>query len=101
MVGGRAARARLPEGERRVRFSDVFMDDLVADPIATVASLYERVGLPFTTPAERAMRAWSDEHPQHKHGAMPYTLEEFGLSRDQVRDAFRDYTQHFDLRLEA
>lgn len=47
------------------------------------------------------MRAWSDEHPQHKHGAMPYTLEEFGLSRDQVRDAFRDYTQHFDLRLEA
>lgn len=82
------------------RFADVFMDDLVADPIATVASLYERVGLPFTAAAEFAMRAWSNDHPQHKHGAMPYTLEEFGLSLDEVRDAFRDYTRHFDLRLE-
>lgn len=95
----RALAFRNASGESR--FTDVFMDDLVADPIGTAASLYERVGLPFTAPAERAMRAWSDEHPQHKHGAMPYTLEEFGLSRDQVRDAFRDYTRHFDLRLEA
>lgn len=82
------------------RFADVFMDDLVRDPIATVASLYERTGLPFTAAAESAMRAWSADHPQHKHGAMPYTLEEFGLSLDEVRDAFRDYTRHFDLRLE-
>jgi hypothetical protein len=83
------------------RFADVFMDDLVADPIATVAALYERVGLPRTAAAEAAMRAWSDDHPQHKHGAMPYTLAEFGLSLGEVRDAFHDYTRHFDVRLEA
>lgn len=83
------------------RFADVFMDDLVADPIATTARLYDRVGLPFTAAAESAMRAWSADHPQHKYGAMPYTLEEFGLSLADARDAFRDYTRHFDLRLEA
>ena len=34
-------------------------------------------------------------------GALPYTLAEFGLGVDQVRDAFREYTQHFAIRLEA
>jgi hypothetical protein len=47
------------------------------------------------------MRVWSADNPQHKHGALPYTLEEFGLRLGDVRDAFRDYTQHFALRLET
>ena len=95
----RALAFRRTAGEER--FADVFMDDLVADPVATVARLYQRVGWPFTGVAEAAMRAWSGDHPQHKHGAMPYTLEEFGLSLGEVRDAFRDYMRHFDVRLEA
>lgn len=95
----RALAFRRTAGE--ARFADVFMDDLVADPVATVARLYDRVGLPFTTAAESAMRAWAVEHPQHKHGAMPYTLEEFGLTLDEVRAAFADYTRHFGVRLEA
>lgn len=83
------------------RFADVFMHDLVARPIETVAQLYERIGLPFTAAAESAMRAWSAEHPQHKHGALPYTLDEFGLSQAEVHDAFADYVRHFDLRVET
>jgi hypothetical protein len=108
---GREQLALWSEGVRRAlafrrrvgeeRFADVFMDDLVARPIETVAALYDRVGLPFTAPAEGAMRAWSADNPQHKHGALPYALEEFGLDVAQVRDAFRDYTRHFDVRLEA
>jgi hypothetical protein len=108
---GREQLALWSEGVRRAlafrrrvgeeRFADVFMHDLVARPIDTVAALYERIGLPFTTAAETAMRAWSADNPQHKHGAMPYTLAEFGLELDQVRAAFRDYTQHFALRLEG
>jgi hypothetical protein len=81
-------------------FADVFMHDLVARPIQTIAATYARVGLPFTERAEGAMRAWSAEHPQHKHGALPYTLGEFGLDEKQVRDAFREYTEHFAIRLE-
>ena len=83
------------------RFADVFMHDLVARPIDTVADTYARLGLPFTARAERAMRAWAAEHPQHKHGALPYTLDEFGLRPDEVHDAFREYTEHFALRLET
>jgi hypothetical protein len=97
MCRGLAIRRRLGEAA----FADVFMDDLVARPIETVADVYARFALPFTTEAERAMRAWLAENPQHKHGAPRYTLAEFGLDLDAVRGAFREYTQHFDIRLEV
>ena len=80
---------------------DVFMDDLVARPIETVAGLYDRLGLELGPAAERGMRAWLAANPQHKHGALQHRLEEFGLDLPRVRDAFREYTAHFDLRLEA
>jgi hypothetical protein len=46
------------------------------------------------------MRAWQAANPQHKHGAVAYTLERFGLRLGEVRDAFAEYVRHFDLRLE-
>jgi hypothetical protein len=76
------------------------MDDLVAHPLETMGRVYERLGLPLSSEAERGMRAWQAANPQHKHGALRYSLERFGLSLAAVRDAFREYTQHFDLRLE-
>ena len=56
---GLAVRRRIGEA----CFADVFMHDLVARPIDTVAALYDRVGWPFTAAAERRMRAWSADHP--------------------------------------
>jgi hypothetical protein len=97
MRRGLAFRRRFGE----TAFADVFMDDLVARPIETVADVYGRFGLPFTAEAERGMRAWLAENPQHKHGAPRYTLAEFGIELDAVRAAFREYTQHFDIRLEV
>lgn len=94
---GLAFRRRAGEGA----FADVFMHDLVARPVETVADTYARIGLPFTPGAERAIAAWAAEHPQHRHGALPYTLAEFGLGLDEVREAFRPYTDHFAIRLEA
>ncbi len=108
---GRQQLALWAEGVRRglafrrhageARFADVFMHDLVARPIDAVAGVYARFGLPFDATAETAMRAWTADNPQHKHGTVATSLAEFGLTLDAVRDAFRDYTRHFDLRLEA
>ena len=108
---GRDQLALWSEGVRRAlafrrhagedHFADVFMDDVVARPVETVAALYDRLGLPFTAEAERRMRGWIAANPQHKHGALSYDLAEFGLSVEEVREAFREYTDHFDVRLEA
>ncbi|MGH7855822.1 MAG: sulfotransferase family protein [Candidatus Binatia bacterium] len=108
---GRAQLALWSEGIRRalavrrramgLAFADVFMDDLVARPIETVRAVYERFGLPFSAGIEKRMRAWLAANPQHKHGALRYRLEDFGLSLGEVREAFREYTEHFDVRLEG
>ena len=76
------------------------MDELVARPLETVAAAYARLRLPLGPEVERPMRAWLAANPQHKHGALRYRLEEFGLRLSEVRAAFRDYTDHFALRLE-
>jgi len=108
---GRSQLALWTEGIRRALatrrsatglvFADVFMNDLVARPIETAKALYERLGLTFSPNVETRMRAWLGANPQHKHGALQYRLDEFGLSLGEVRDAFREYTDHFDIHLEG
>ncbi|WP_027930962.1 sulfotransferase family protein [Amycolatopsis thermoflava] len=71
------------------QFYDVDYADFVADPLAVVASVYDHFGLPFTAAAESAMRAVYEEsttgagRPSHR-----YTLEEFGLTAEEVRERF-------------
>jgi len=63
------------------------MHDLVTQPIETVAGVYAHFGLPFDAAATGAMRAWIADNPQHKHGTVATSLEEFGLTLGAVRDA--------------
>jgi hypothetical protein len=43
------------------------------------------------------MRAHIRENPQHRHGSHRYSLQEFGLSAERVRDRLADYIEHFGL----
>jgi hypothetical protein len=82
------------------RFADVHFHDLVADPVATAARAYERLGLPFTAAAERAMCAHASANPRGRHGAHHYRLSDFGLDAGAVRAAFRAYVERCGVRLE-
>ena len=75
-------RATATEGQ----ILDIQYADLVADPIATVQRIYDHHGYDFTEAFEVAMRQWLDDNRQHKHGAHRYTLEEYGLNEDAVRE---------------
>ena len=88
-----AVRATAAEGQ----ILDIQYADLVADPIATVQHIYAHHGYEFTEPFEAAMRQWLAANRQHKHGAHRYTLEEYGLSEEQVHEDFSEYTREFGL----
>ena len=88
---GLAARDELGEGA----FVDVFMDDLVRDPIGTMQQLYDRLGWPFSSDAERNMRAWLDENPRHGRGGHDPDPSELGLDPAAVRERFAAYRQRF------
>jgi hypothetical protein len=76
-------------------FADVWMDDLVRDPMATMGQLYDRLGWPLTAPAETAMRAWLSGNPQHGRGGHDPAPADFGLDADAVRERFASYRRRF------
>jgi Sulfotransferase family len=71
--------------------------DLVGDPIGTMRRLLEFAEVPWTRPAEDAMRRWLAENPSNKHGVHTYTAEEFGLDATDLAERFAVYRETFGL----
>lgn len=71
------------------QFVDVQYADLVADPVGTVAGIYESFGLPWT---DRVRDAVVTEHEASRRGPRApkhsYDLADYGLTEAQVRAAF-------------
>jgi hypothetical protein len=91
MARGLAARDQLGED----RFADVWVRDLVADPVTTVAGIYEGLGWPFTAQAEAGVSGWWAENPPGKHGEHVADPSVWGLDLDAVRERFTDYRRRF------
>ena len=71
--------------------------DLLANPIGEMKKLYQHFDEPFTGEAEQAMEDFQARNPKGKHGSHSYSLEEFGLTREQVRQHFRPYCERFGI----
>jgi hypothetical protein len=71
------------------QFADVAFSELRADPLGVTRGLYERWSLDWTPEVEAAVRAIDEEsrsgHAAPKHH---YSLDDYGLTEDQVRRAF-------------
>lgn len=89
----RAMEAREKLGESK--FVDVYQRDMVTDPITTLRTLYERLGINFAADYEANLRSRLKNRPKGKHGAHSYSGDEFGLDIRQVRSAFADYLNRF------
>ncbi len=76
---------------------DVQYADTVRDPIGTVRKIYDAVGDTFTPAAEQAMQGYMADNPKGKHGKHAYDLAEYGLSKDEVHERFRDYIEDYDI----
>ncbi|MBD2899300.1 hypothetical protein amrb99_82830 [Actinomadura sp. RB99] len=84
----RAERAR----HDQARFADVHYDDFVRDPIGTVEGVYAHFGLPFTGEARTAMaRLHGESTTSAAKPAHRYSLEDFGLTAEEVDERFADY----------
>jgi len=83
------------------RFFDLHYTDLMRDPIRVMRSLYDWAGDKLTASTEQAMLAWLDEHPQHRHGVAPYSLDGSGVTRADLEPIFDEYLSEFDVVLEG
>jgi hypothetical protein len=80
---------------------DVRYQDLRVDPIATVARIYDEVGLVLTAEAETRMRAFLAEHPGDPGGSLKrYSFADTGLDEAALRERARAYQDYFDVETE-
>ena len=86
------------ESRRRLgehMFVDVHQKDLNEDPVATLHSLYDALGLEFTKNFSDRLHARLKARPKGKHGAHTYSHDEFGLDSPTIRAGFLDYLARF------
>ncbi|WP_310774505.1 sulfotransferase family protein [Mycobacterium sp. Z3061] len=71
------------------QFCDVDYNDLIADPLGAVASVYRHFGLTLTDEARKAME---DSHAESQTGARApkhkYSLADYGLTAEEVKERF-------------
>ena len=83
--------------QRPNSFLDLHYQDMVRDPGAQMAQIYEFVGEPFTVEAQAAMRD-HQEDDAHQAEAHVYDLADYGLSPAQVEALFGAYVERYQLR---
>ena len=71
------------------RHIDVDYQSLMRDPVATVVTVCERLGIASDDTSRQAVQQWLDDNPQDKHGVHRYTAEEFGLDPERLRARLR------------
>ena len=74
---------------------DMQYADVMRDPVGEVRKIYAHFDEPFTAAAGSAMETYMAENPKGKHGRHTYSLEDYGLSREQIRERYRDYCERF------
>lgn len=77
------------------RFFDIHFAPFQKDPFPTIQALYDFLGEELTPEALRRMKAWRESTPKDKHGAHEYHPEDFGLSKEALRERFRFYFDRF------
>jgi hypothetical protein len=70
---------------------------LVDAPDVVMPTVFESIGLAWTPAVEERIRIWRNENPQGKRGTHEYSLDDYGLDRDTVGEAFAAYVERFDI----
>jgi hypothetical protein len=70
---------------------------LVDAPEAVMPAVFEDLGLEWTPTVDERIRSWRKANPKGKRGTHDYTLDDYGLDRDVVAEAFSDYNQRFNV----
>ena len=81
------------------RIHHIRFRDLVKDPVAVVAPIYDAHGITFTDKyAGRIRDRMTDPaYRSDRYGKFEYSLEKFGLDGAELRRKFADYCDRFDL----
>ncbi len=81
--------------DREEQFFDMQFQDIVADPIPAIRAMYDHFGFELTPQVADAMQNYLDNRPREKHGKHRYTLDQFGLSKEQHGYLYEQYRERY------
>jgi hypothetical protein len=93
----RAIRFRDEHPELAERFIDVRYSELVADPLGTVAQIYQRMDAPFSAVAEERMRRLASSRSRYEWHRRKHGLESLRLAASAELTRFERYCSRFGL----
>jgi hypothetical protein len=79
---------------------DVQYAELMRDPVATVAAVYEAAGSPLDEQAAARMSAYLAANPKGRYGTHRYDLSEFDLNQAEIRERFSAYVDRYGVPVE-
>ena len=74
---------------------DIQYDEQVRDPIGTMQRLYAHFDTALTPEAEGRMRDYTTNKPKDRFGKHVYSLADYGLTPDYIRERFSDYCHDY------
>jgi hypothetical protein len=83
------------------RFFHMYYHEMMRDPMDVMRRIYEWADEPLTVETEARMRNWLAEHPQDLFALNTYSLDQYGLTVEQLKPVFAEYLDTFDIELEA
>ena len=84
---------------RDPRVTHVRFADMIKDPVAVIAPLYEAHGLTFSASFEATLRRRLADpaHRADRHGKFAHSNADFGLDTMELKRLFADYRERFGL----
>ncbi len=75
---------------------DISYDRFIANPIQVIRKIYQKFDYPFTEEVEMGIKNYILEDSHEKHGKHLYSLEQFGIEKEEVYDAFSEYYDYLN-----
>ena len=83
------------------RFIDIQYTDLLTNPAQVVEKIYDYFDYEMSDDLYKSIDNYILINQQHKFGKHSYSLEDFGLNKEQLINMFSTYYQYFDIQDEA
>ena len=85
------ARKKIPEAQ----LYDVRLRDMMASPMTVLKDIYAHFEMDLDEETAGLLEARISEKPTSQEGEHEYSIEEFGLTNEQVRETLKTYNERF------
>lgn len=76
-----------------IQFLDIAYSEVTHSAERVIEEVYRFIGMELSEDAKQRMLDWEKNHPIHQKGKHKYSLEDFGLTEDEINEQFAGYIE--------